>query len=148
MLRNILKYIDYKTRNQILVYQIPSIFQGFLEAIGVLALGMKINIEKYYNMGDVIILPSSFGEGCPNVLLEGMLCKLFPVSTNVGDAKLIIEDTGLIIKTPAVNDIQKALTTVASMNKKEIKKISENALYNFYLLGQLHNYFFYPSIYC
>ena len=73
-------------------------------------------------------LPSSFGEGCPNVLLEGMLCKLFPVSTNVGDAKLIIEDTGLIIKTPAVNDIQKALTTVASMNKKEIKKISENAL--------------------
>ena len=99
-----------------------------LEAIGVLALGMKINIEKYYNMGDVIILPSSFGEGCPNVLLEGMLCKLFPVSTNVGDAKLIIEDTGLIIKTPAVNDIQKALTTVASMNKKELKKISENAV--------------------
>ena len=38
MLRNILKYIDYKTRNQILVYQIPSIFQGFLEAIGVFSI--------------------------------------------------------------------------------------------------------------
>ena len=79
-------------------------------------------------MGDVIILPSAFGEGCPNVLLEGMLYNLFPISTDIGDARLIIEDIGLIVDTPAVCDIQKALAKVASMNRKQIRKTAENGL--------------------
>ena len=51
---------------------------------------MKKDIEKYYNLADIIILPSAFGEGFPNVLVEGMLTNLFPVATDVGDAKKLL----------------------------------------------------------
>ena len=51
----------------------------------------KLDIEKYYSMADFIILPSLFGEGFSNVLVEGMLTKLFPIATNVGDCVLILE---------------------------------------------------------
>ena len=61
---------------------------------GVISLGMKMNIEEYYSVGDIVVLPSKFGEGFPNVLAEGILCKLFPVATNVGDSKEIISDFG------------------------------------------------------
>ena len=54
---------------------------------GVFLLGMKLNIEEYYSVCDIIAVPSRFGEGFSNVLAEGMLCKLIPVATNVGDAK-------------------------------------------------------------
>ena len=54
---------------------------------GVFLLGMKLNIEEYYSACDIIVVPSRFGEGFSNVLAEGMLCKLLPVATNVGDAK-------------------------------------------------------------
>ena len=53
--------------------------------------------EEYYNIADIVIVPSAFGEGFSNVLVEGMLTNLFPVATNVGDAKKIIGSTGFIL---------------------------------------------------
>ena len=55
---------------------------------GVFLLGMKLNLEEYYSSGDIVIIPSKFGEGFSNVLAEGMLCKLYPMATNIGDAKI------------------------------------------------------------
>ena len=72
---------------------------------GVFLLGMKLNIEEYYSVCDIIAVPSRFGEGFSNVLAEGMLCKLLPVATNVGDAKKIISDTGLFLKIVAVKKL-------------------------------------------
>ncbi len=95
---------------------------------GDLALGVQLNIEEYYSMGDIIISVSSFGEGFSNVLVEGMATKLFPVATNVGDAKFIIEKTGLIIDTPCTMNIQKSLIKIASMERNFIKKKSERAV--------------------
>ena len=94
---------------------------------GILALGVQLNIEEYYSMGDVIISVSSFGEGFSNVLVEGMATKLFPVATDVGDAKFIIDKTGLIIETPGIMSIQKSLIQIASMERNFIKKKSERA---------------------
>lgn len=91
----------------------------------VIKLGMKANIEKYYSMGDIIILPSAFGEGFSNSLVEGMVSNLFPISTNVGDARLIIDKTGLIIRQPSIVEIQKTLVKVAGMKNKIIKILAE-----------------------
>lgn len=88
---------------------------------GVIALGMKINIEHYYSIGDIIILPSKFGEGFSNVLAEGMLSKLFPVATKVGDSKYIISDIGLIIKDSSSKSIAKSLKSAIDINKKKLE---------------------------
>ncbi len=86
------------------------------------SLGMKLNVEKYYNLADFIILPSSFGEGFSNVLVEGMLSELYPIATNVGDAKTIIGKTGLIIP--------KAEEKYFIQVLKKIAKTKKNIIFN------------------
>ena len=88
---------------------------------------MKKDIENYYSVADFIILPSLFGEGFSNVLVEGMLCKLFPISSDVGDNKLIVGKTGIIFSPDNIKFIINTLEKVASMKKKKIKAISQQA---------------------
>lgn len=99
----------------------------FKNSKDVLALGMINNVEVYYSMADFIIIPSIFGEGFSNVLVEGMLCKLFPISSDVGDNKSIIEKTGITFSPNDELLIEKALNKVISMKNKDIKNYSEKA---------------------
>ena len=94
---------------------------------GVIALGLKLNIEQYYSVGDIIVLPSKFGEGFSNVLAEGMLCKLFPVATNVGDSKDIISDIGLSIKDSSSKSIANSLKSAIGMSQKEIECLKKKS---------------------
>jgi glycosyltransferase involved in cell wall biosynthesis len=92
-----------------------------------LALGMKLDIEKYYNIADIIMLPSLFGEGFSNVLVEGMLTNLVPVSFNVGDSKKIINNTGFIIEEINEVGLLKVLHKISNSNKTILNQLGKKA---------------------
>ena len=94
---------------------------------GVIQLGMKLKIENYYSVGDMIILPSKFGEGFSNALAEGMSCQLFPLTTDVGDSLKIISNIGLVIKNSTIQEITRALDKALNIRKNELISLQKNS---------------------
>jgi len=62
-------------------------------------LGERKDMPAIYNTLDLFLSTSSYGEGFPNVIGEAMSTGVPCVATDVGDCKLIIGKTGIIVPT-------------------------------------------------
>jgi glycosyltransferase involved in cell wall biosynthesis len=69
---------------------------------------MSDNVTEIYNMIDINVL-SSKAEAFPNSLAESMLCGTPCVSTDVGDARVIIDRFGWICKPLDSLDLSKSI---------------------------------------
>jgi len=112
----------------------------------VLLLGPRNDIPGVMNALDIHVLSSSFGEAFPNVLAEAMACGTPCVATNVGDAAVIVGDTGWIVPPSnselLANAISEAIAEMQDLEKWAVRKsmCRDRVVLNYSLERMIDNY--------
>jgi glycosyltransferase involved in cell wall biosynthesis len=79
----------------------------------IVRLGRRRDVARLTAAADFVVSSSSFGEGFSNALAEGMACGLPAIATDVGDAALIVGDTGLVVPPAQPAALAAAIRTLA-----------------------------------
>lgn len=139
----ILVGFNMNDKNQILKQEIKS---QDLES-NIILLDQRNDIPFIMNSLDINVLSSSSGEGFPNVLAEAMACGIPCITTDVGDAKLIVSQTGWVVPPNDPILLSKAIInaineSVTNQNKWELRKKScrKHIVQNYSIDKMISNY--------
>jgi len=104
-------------------------------------LGKRNDVKDILAISDLLAL-TSYTEGFPNVILEGMASKVPCLGSDVGEIKFIIKDTGFIVKSGDIENITKNLEHFYNMKKLERLELMKKAkqrvrnLFDIQILGE------------
>lgn len=107
-------------------------------------LGKRDDIAKLIAQADVVVLPTTYGEGIPRILIEACAIGRPIVTTNLGGCKDICEDkvNGYLVSVDDVNGISEALENlynnsehIINMGKKG-RNLVESRFSNQFILSQ------------
>lgn len=103
-------------------------------------LGEQKDVSEIIPLFDLFTLTSSYGEGFPNVIGEAMACAKPCVSTDVGDAKPLIDETGLIVQPGNYHALAAALNQLLDKSIEERQQLGSKAR------QRIENYYTMPII--
>lgn len=86
-----------------------------LEGRGAVLAGARRDVPDVLAASDVVCLPSRFGEGCPNALLEAMAAGKPVIATRSGGTPEVVEDggTGLLVPPGDIAALREAVRRLA-----------------------------------
>lgn len=90
----------------------------------VILLGMRSDTPRVLNGLDIHVLSSAHSEGFPNVLGEAMATGVRCVVTDVGDCRLIVGDTGLVVPPRQAEALTDAVRQLLDMTQEEAAAMS------------------------
>lgn len=76
---------------------------------------VRNDMPATYSAFDIVCLPSSFGEGFPNVVAEAMSCERTVVATDVGDVRRLVGAHGALVPPGDAEALAQALHAAAKM---------------------------------
>ncbi len=89
-------------------------------------LGEQNNIKEYTASLDMLV-SSSYSEGFPNVIGEAMACEVPCVVTNVGDSKILVGDTGIVVPGRDAKALADAILKMVDMGQQERTRLGKAA---------------------
>ncbi len=88
--------------------------EGLPDRPGLERLGGRTDVAELLPAADLIVNSSAFGEGFSNAIAEGMAAGLPAVATDVGDARAIIGETGIVVPPRAPGALAEAIQALLS----------------------------------
>lgn len=89
--------------------------------------GPQVTMREVYNSLDVLCISSQFGEGFPNVLGEAMACSIPCITTDVGDAAIVVGGCGEIVPPRDPGRLAIAIRKIAAMPASERHALGTDA---------------------
>jgi glycosyltransferase involved in cell wall biosynthesis len=83
------------------------------------ALGLRRDVERLYAASDIVVSTSAYAEGFSNAIAEGMSAGLIPIATDVGDARIVVDDTGTVVPLKDAAAVAAAIGKVAASTPPE-----------------------------
>lgn len=82
-------------------------------------MGARDDMPNVYSSLDIFCSSSVYGEGFSNSIAEAMACGVPVVTTDVGDASLIVGDTGSVVKPNDASVLASEIKNLVNMERKE-----------------------------